>query len=406
MEQSIVAIERVSNPLDEEAVYQAVSKAASLTGQWKDVIHSGDTVLLKPNMCLNDTVNTTNPLVSAAVVRMAYEAGAREVIVGDSSLVGSDTDVVYETTGTRYHCERAGARVIDLKDYPSRFVTIPNPLRRKRLKVGEAVVKADKLINIPKMKTCAGTDVSCALKNMKGVMMDTEKKAFHRIGLNQALTDLNSAVKQDFIVVDGICASELMIRPVDLGIVIAGTDPVAVDSVAVHIMGHDPKRIDHIRIAAEHGLGQMELDQIRVAGESIESVKTSLKLPPKNLTELVASFSPHIRDKISIIEGEACSGCISQLLLSLNRLGQTEPELSDWIGSLVVVIGPRTKLPSPTKNVLLVGNCTKRLKKRGVNHVEGCMPWSTDIVNGMKKMFSNGIRKRSRQGLGQEKNRP
>jgi hypothetical protein len=192
---------------------------------------------------------------------------------------------------------------------------------------------------------------------------------------------------------------------VDLGIVIAGTDPVAVDSVAVHIMGHDPKKIEHIRIAAEHGLGQMELDQIRVAGESIESVKTSLKLPPKNLTELVASFSPQIRDKISIIEGEACSGCISQLLLSLNRLGQTEPELSDWIGSLVVVIGPRTKLPSPTKNVLLVGNCTKRLKRRGVNHVKGCMPWSMDIVNGMKKMFSNGIRKRSRQGLGQGKNR-
>jgi hypothetical protein len=220
---------------------------------------------------------------------------------------------------------------------------------------------------------------------MKGVITDNEKKAFHRIGLNQALTDLNSAVKQDFIVVDGICASELMIRPVHLGIVMAATDPVAVDSVAVHIMGHDPKKVCHIRIAAEHGLGQMELDQIRVAGESIESVRTPLKLPPKNLTELVASFSPQIRDKIFIEEGEACSGCISQILLALNRLGHAGLELPNWIEPLVVVIGPRARLPSPVKNVLLVGNCTKPLKKRGVNYVEGCMPRSMDIIKGIEQ---------------------
>ena len=389
MERSIVAIVRVSNPLDGEAVYQAVSRTASLTGQWKDVIHSGDTVLLKPNMCLNDTINTTSPLVSAAVVRMAYEAGAREVIVGDSSFVGSDTDVVYETTGTKDYCERAGARVIDLKDYPSRFVTIPNPLRRKRLKVGEAVVKADKLINIPKMKTCAGTDVSCALKNMKGVVMDSDKKAFHRIGLNAALTDLNRAVKQHFIVVDGIRAAELMIRPVDIGIIIAGTDPVAVDSVAVHIMGHDPRKIDHIRTAAEQGLGQMELDRIDVLGETIDSVKTYLRLPPGTLTELVTAFSPQLQQKISVVEGEACSGCTSQILLAVNKLGKADPGFIASMDHVTMIIGPSAKLPSHVQNALLVGNCTKRLKKRGVNHVKGCMPWSVDIINGIKKVLAN-----------------
>lgn len=389
MEQSIVAIVRVSNPSDGEAVYQAVSRAASLTGQWKGVIVPGDRVLLKPNMCLNDAINTTNPLVSAAVVRMAYEAGAKEVIVGESSFVGFDTDVVYETTGTKDLCEKAGARVIDLKDHPSRFVMIPNPLRRKRIKVGEAVLEADKLINLPMMKTCAGTDVSCALKNMKGVMSDGDKKAFHRIGLNWAVSDLNRVVKQHFIMVDGIRASELMFRPVDLGIIMAGTDPVAVDSVAVHIMGHDPKKIDHIRIAGEQGLGQIELDKINVVGESIDSVRISIKLPPGNLTELVASFSPLFQDKISIAEGEACSGCTSQILLALNKLSKTDPGFFNWIDHLVMVIGPSAKLPSHAKNALLVGNCTKGLKKYEINYVEGCMPWSVDIVHGIKKVFAS-----------------
>ena len=387
MEKSIVAIVRVSNPSDGEAVYQAVSRAASMTGQWKGVIDPGDRVLLKPNMCLNDTINTTNPLVSAAVVRMAYEAGAKEVIVGESSLVGFDTDVVYETTGTKDLCEKAGARVIDLKDHPNRFVTIPNPLRKKRIKVGEAVLEADKLINLPMMKTCAGTDVSCALKNMKGVISDGDKKAFHRIGLNWAVSDLNRVVKQHFIVVDGIRASELMIRPVDLGIIMAGTDPVAVDSVAVHIMGHNPKKIDHIRIAAEQGLGQIELDQINVVGENIDSVRISLKLPPGNLTELVASFSPLFRDKISVAEGDACSGCTSQILLALDKLSKTDPEFFNWIDHLVMVIGPSAKRPPHFKSALLIGNCTKGLRKHGSPYVEGCMPWSIDIINGIKKMF-------------------
>ncbi len=388
---SCVAIVRVSNPSDRESVYQAVSQAASLTGQWEGVITSGDRVLLKPNMCLNDTVNTTNRLVTAAVVRMAYEAGARDVIVGESSIVGFDTDVVYETTGTREHCEKAGAQVIDLKDRPGRIVTVPDPLRRKRIRISEAVLQADKLINIPMMKTCAGTDVSCALKNMKGVMSDNDKKSFHRIGLNQALTDLNRVVKQHFIVVDGIRASELMSRPVELGIIMAGTDPVAVDSVAVRVMGHDPKRINHLRIAAENGLGQIEIDRIKVVGENIDSVRTSLKLPPANLHELVASFSPLIRNKVSIVEGGACSGCTSQILLALNKLAKAEPELMGRIDRpLCIVIGPTAKVPSQFKKVLLVGNCSSRLTKRLSYRVEGCVPWSTDIIEGMKRMLSSG----------------
>ncbi len=223
MEKSIVAIARVTNASEAEAVHQAVLRAATLTGQWNQVVCPGDGVVLKPNMCLNDTINTTNPLVTAAVVRMAYEAGAKEVIVAESSLVGFDTDVVYETTRTKELCEKAGARVIDLKDHPHRIVKVPEALRRKRMKIGEVVLGADKLVNIPMMKTCAGTDVSCALKNMKGVMSDDDKKAFHRTGLNWAVTDLNRVVRQHFIIVDGIRACELMVRPVDLGIIMAGS---------------------------------------------------------------------------------------------------------------------------------------------------------------------------------------
>ncbi len=149
-------------------------------------------------------------------------------------------------------------------------------------------------------------------------------------------------------------------------------------------------KIDHIRIAAEQGLGRIASDEIRVVGESIDSVKTSLKLPPGTLTELVASFTPKLKEKVSVIEGEACSGCTSQILLALNKLGRTEPEFIDSMGPITMVIGPGAKLPAHVKNALLVGNCTKGLRGHGRSYVEGCMPWSIDIINGIKRLFERG----------------
>jgi uncharacterized protein (DUF362 family) len=59
-------------------------------------------------------------------------------------------------------------------------------------------------------------------------------------------------------------------RPVQMDLIIAGSDPVATDSTACRIMGFDPREISHVRKAYERGLGN--IDDIQVLGERLEDV--------------------------------------------------------------------------------------------------------------------------------------
>ena len=61
--------------------------------------------------------------------------------------------------------------------------------------------------------------------------------------------------------------------PLRLGVVVAGTDAVAVDSVAAAVMGFDPREIGYLQYAQEAGLGIADLEQINVVGDPIAQVR-------------------------------------------------------------------------------------------------------------------------------------
>jgi len=65
--------------------------------------------------------------------------------------------------------------------------------------------------------------------------------------------------------------------PVQMDIILAGTDPVATDSTAARIMGFNPRNIAHIRMAHEKGL--IETDDVEVVGDNIEDVRRIFKRP-------------------------------------------------------------------------------------------------------------------------------
>jgi len=81
-------------------------------------------------------------------------------------------------------------------------------------------------------------------------------------------------------VIDGIIAGEgheTSGNPVEMNLVIAGTDPVAVDAVGAAVMGIPPESVKHIRLAEERGLGTCNLKEITVIGEPIEKVKKKFR---------------------------------------------------------------------------------------------------------------------------------
>jgi uncharacterized protein (DUF362 family) len=71
--------------------------------------------------------------------------------------------------------------------------------------------------------------------------------------------------------------------PVDAQIVLAGSDVMAVDTIASYFMGFNPQKLPHLKLAAENGLGEYRMDHIKVAGANIYEIRMDFASPfPKD----------------------------------------------------------------------------------------------------------------------------
>jgi len=385
LKESVVSIVKTPrNPKDEE-VRSAVRKAIDLLGGIEKFVKPGSKALVKPNMCWPwlELRVTTDARVTAAVAELCFEAGAKEVYVGEGAGVGTDTDKVFDSTGTRQLAEKAGAKVVDFKD--NEFVLIENPqgMKMNKFKVAKLVKECDTLINVPMMKIDYPTTFTCALKNWAGILDDDDKlNILHRMGTYWTLSDLLSVVRQDLIVVDGITPPEVpngIFREMDL--ILAGNDPVAIDAVASKTMGLEPIEINVTRIAMERGLGNANLDKIKIRGEPVEKVTVKYDKPPLYINDL--KKDPRFKD-INFIDGLACSGCVQAILFTWNR--RMTPEILKHIKDLTILVGPLADVPPRAKNVLVLGKCLKEVKDQG-EFVDGCIPYSVDIFRGIKRLY-------------------
>jgi uncharacterized protein (DUF362 family) len=110
------------------------------------------------------------------------------------------------------------------------------------------------------------------------------KNALHWAGLTEAVVDVAAAVRPELQIVDGIVGMEgngpIQGTPVDAGVLVFGSDPVATDATAARLMGLDPDRIPYLAQAARF-LGQGDLEEIRQVGEDPEALAVSFAvLPP------------------------------------------------------------------------------------------------------------------------------
>lgn len=385
MKESVVSIVKTpKNPKDEE-VRSAVRKVIDFLGGMKKFVMPGSKALVKPNMCWpwRELRITTDARITAAVVELCFEAGAKEVYVGEGAGVGTDTDKVFDITGTRELAEKAGAKVVDFKD--NEFVLIENPqgMKMKKFKVAKLVKECDTLINVPMMKIDIPTTFSCALKNWAGILHDDDKlNALHRMGIYWTLSDLLSVVRQDLIVVDGITPPEVpsgIFREMDL--ILAGNDPVAIEAVASKTMGLEPMEISTTRIAVERGLGNANLEKIKIIGEPIEKAIVKYNKPPLHIIDL--KKDPRFKD-INFIDGLVCSGCVQAILFTWNK--RMKPGVLKRIRDLTILVGPLADAPPGVKNVLVLGTCLKGSKDQG-EFVDGCIPYSRDILKGIKRLY-------------------
>jgi uncharacterized protein (DUF362 family) len=240
--------------------------------------------LLKPNLVGLDPpgMMNTHPAVIAAARETFLRLGAAEVLVGDGPAMDRDTQAVLESIRLREFAGPLSRFFVDLNiDDVERVLLKTRASRLRELYFPKTVRGADFLVSLPKLKTHHWAGVTLSLKNMFGVIPGScygwPKNILHWAGIDRAILDINAAVRPDFAIVDGIIGMEGNgpIQGVSkaAGVLIAGDDPVAVDSTCARIMGLAPEKINHIAHAATL-LGHIDAQKIRQLGESIASTRT------------------------------------------------------------------------------------------------------------------------------------
>jgi len=244
----------------------------------------GSRVLLKPNFVEPDPqgVINTHPAVVAAARECFLRLGVRSVIVAEGAGHERDTEGILETNRLRHYLGPLEGKFVDLNLDDVRLVpTRTRASRVKELYLPRTALEADFVVSIPKLKTHHWAGVTLSLKNMFGIVPGNcygwPKNALHWAGLTNSILDINSTVRPDFAIVDGIVGMEgngpLQGDAKPCGLLVVGDDPVAVDATCARIMGLAPERIKYL---AQAGLllGHLKSENIRQLGESPESVRT------------------------------------------------------------------------------------------------------------------------------------
>ncbi len=279
-----VALLRCSN-YDAQQVEDALRRLVDLLGGLERYVQPGQRVLLKPNLLRAmppEAAVATHPSVVRAVVRLVQEAGATAVIADSPG--GPFTPLLlrrlYERTGMRRVAEETGAEL----NYDTATVCLPYPKGGllKRIDVMAAVAGADVVINLPKFKTHNLTRLSLAVKNLFGVVPGVTKVGYHaklqdvRL-FAQGLVDIARCVRPALTIVDGVVAMDgdgpSGGDPFAGQILLAGTDVLAVDVVAMSLVGWDPPTMPTIRVAMEQGLTGGRLEDIDLYGDPPEALR-------------------------------------------------------------------------------------------------------------------------------------
>lgn len=252
-----------------------------------EVISCGKLVLIKPNYINTEppsTGITTDSRVIEGIVAFLKKHRVNEIVIGEGTGYGDTLDA-FKVAGVNEVAEKWKVRMLDLNRDEFIEVKPDDAVTLKKVKIAKTALSST-IVSVPKLKPHRLTGVTLSLKNMIGAM--TPKGSMHR-HLSQNIADLASAITPRIAVIDGIIAGEgheTSGNPVEMNLVIAGTDPVAVDAVGAAVMCIAPESVKHLRLAEEKGLGTCHLERIQVLGEPIEKVRRKFK------TSLVAKLSP------------------------------------------------------------------------------------------------------------------
>jgi uncharacterized protein (DUF362 family) len=249
----------------------------------------GKSALLKPNLVEPSRTAphvNTHPAVVRAVARVFRGWGAREVFVAEGQGHYRDAELMLEQSGLAPVLEEDGIEFVDLNHDEVYAVKNRRGLTRlSRLHLPRSLLRAGLIVSLPKLKTHHWAGMTCAMKNLFGVMPGIcygwPKNVLHREGIAASIVDINRAVRPHLAIVDGIVGMEgdgpIMGSPRASGVLVMGANLPAVDATAARLIEIDPGRIAYL--AASPGrLGPIEERHIHQRGEAIAPLAQRFQL--------------------------------------------------------------------------------------------------------------------------------
>lgn len=246
-------------------------RALAALGGIERFVKPGDTVVIKPNICVDynppEYAATTNPTVVATLVRLCLGAGARRVSVMDMPF-GGTPESAYEISGIAAAVKAAGGEMVLMNRAKYLDVAIPGGRDIEKWSIYADVMTTPVLINVPIAKHHSLARLSLGLKNLLGTVARANQ--IHS-NLGQRVADLASVIRPTLTVVDAVRilmdhgptgGSLNDVRQADT--VIASHDFVAADARAAGFFDLGADDVPFIRAAAQMGLGRVDLDGLRV----------------------------------------------------------------------------------------------------------------------------------------------
>jgi len=248
-----------------------VRRAVAALGGMERFVPDGSRVVVKPNICHDyfgyEYAATTNPWVVGTVVKMCFEAGAKQVLVLDYPF-GGLSERAYVKSGIQEQVLAAGGELDPMPSLKYKKTDIPQGKSIRETSIYDEVLNADVLINVPIAKTHGLAILTLGLKNVLGVIRD--RGVIHR-DLGQRVADLNTVIRPTLTVLDAV---RILVKNGPTGgnledvqkldTIIASSDIVAVDSYATAFFNMKPDQIPSISAAAAMGIGTSDLASLRI----------------------------------------------------------------------------------------------------------------------------------------------
>lgn len=398
MPKPVVSVVTYSEP------YESVKKAIEMCDGLRD-FRKEDKILIKPNLVGHDFDYPlpfgmiTSSAIMHALVKILSENGFTDLTIGEGPLMIPKTigQQMYKVLGYEKLKERYGVQLVDFNE--EKFV--PADCGNFKLEIAQRALEADKIINVPVLKTHNQCKISLGIKNLKGCLNRKSKQFCHgkemEFDLDRTFNHVIDKLRVALTLIDGIFV--LPRGPAANGyayrkdLIIASRDTYACDLVGAEIMDYKIKDVPHLSIYAERHGRSMDLGDVEVRGEDVEKHRKHVEYDFDWLPDNSGPVGFAKRGVKGLMvrkwDSSLCTGCsmlYNPMLVMLMAAYTGEP-----FPGVDVVTGKRMQALPGFEKTVLFGKCPTAANKDNPNikqaiKIKGCPPDLNELARAMAEI--------------------